>query len=244
MNNHFHETALFRTENVCKLYPDGEVHAVEDVSISIRRGEYVSIMGPSGSGKSSLLNLIGALDRPTSGEIFFDGQPYSKIRSLDRIRSQKFGFVFQSFYLLPILTALENVQVPMFEGRLGAAARVRKAKELLELVGMDHRMNHMPQKLSVGERQRVAIARSLVNDPIVMLADEPTGNLDSVSAEGVFELFAHLHREQGMTIVLITHDEEFGQRAQRIIHMQDGHVRSDISSAHRRIRTPMPPFAV
>ncbi|MCE5268731.1 MAG: ABC transporter ATP-binding protein [Planctomycetaceae bacterium] len=244
MSSHIHETPIFRTENVSKLYPDGQVHAVEDVSISIRRGEYVSIMGPSGSGKSSLLNMIGTLDRPTAGEIYFEGQPYSKIRNLDRVRSQKFGFVFQSFYLLPILTSLENVQVPMFEGRLSGTARVRKAKELLDLVGMSHRMNHMPQKLSVGERQRVAIARSLVNDPIVLLADEPTGNLDSVSAEGVFELFAHLHQQQGMTIVLITHDEEFGQRAQRTIHMQDGHVRSDVSSAHRRIRTPMPPFAV
>ena len=177
-------------------------------------------MGPSGSGKSTLLNLLGALDRPTSGEVFFDGQPLSKVRSLDRLRVQKFGFVFQSFHLLPILTAVENVQVPMFEGTLAAAARARKAKELLELVGMGHRVNHLPQKLSVGERQRVAIARSLANDPIALLADEPTGNLDSVSAEGVFELFAHLHREQGMTIVLITHDEEFGHRAQRTIRMQ------------------------
>ncbi|MEN6458487.1 MAG: ABC transporter ATP-binding protein [Thermoguttaceae bacterium] len=244
MNSHVQETPLFRTENVSKLYPDGQVHAVEDVSISIRRGEYVSIMGHSGSGKSSLLNLLGALDRPTAGEIYFDGQAYSKIRNLDCIRSQKFGFVFQSFYLLPILTALENVQVPMFEGRLSDSARLRKAKELLDMVGMSHRMNHMPQKLSVGERQRVAIARSLVNDPIVMLADEPTGNLDSISAEGVFDLFAHLHEQRGMTIVLITHDEEFGQRAQRTIHMQDGHVRRDVVSSHRRLRTPMPPFRV
>ena len=214
------------------------------MSISIRRGEYVAIMGPSGSGKSTLLNLLGALDKPTSGEVFFDGQPLSKVRSLDRLRVEKFGFVFQSFHLLPILTSVENVQVPMFEGPLSAAARVRKAKELLELVGMEHRSNHLPQKLSVGERQRVAIARSLANDPIALLADEPTGNLDSVSAEGVFELFAHLHREQGMTIVLITHDEEFGRRAQRTIRMQDGHVKSDVFSERRRIRTPLPPFAV
>ena len=121
---------------------------------------------------------------------------------------------------------------------------MRKAKELLDLVGMGHRFHHLPQKLSVGERQRVAIARSLANDPIALLADEPTGNLDSVSAEGVFDLFAHLHREQGMTIVLITHDEEFGHRAQRTIRMQDGHVKSDVFSERRRIRTPLPPFAV
>jgi putative ABC transport system ATP-binding protein len=235
---------LFRTQNVSKLYPDGQVHAVEDVSIDIRRGEYVAIMGPSGSGKSTLLNLLGALDLPTAGEVFFDGLPFSKARSLDRIRAQKFGFVFQSFHLLPILTSVENVQVPMFEGTLSASARVSKAKELLELVGMGHRANHLPQKLSVGERQRVAIARSLANDPIALLADEPTGNLDSVSAQGVFDLFAHLHEEQGMTIVLITHDESFGQLAQRTIRMQDGHVKSDVLAEHRRIRTPLPPFAV
>jgi putative ABC transport system ATP-binding protein len=244
MNNHTRDPFLFRTDHVSKLYPDGQVHAVEDVSISIRRGEYVAIMGPSGSGKSTLLNLLGALDRPTSGEVYFDGQLLSKVRNVDRLRSQKLGFVFQSFHLLPILTSVENVQVPMFEGTLTATARVRKARELLDLVGMGHRLNHMPQKLSVGERQRVAIARSLANDPIALLADEPTGNLDSVSADGVFELFAHLHRQQGMTIVLITHDEEFGQRAQRTIRMQDGHVKSDVFCERHRIRTPMPPFAV
>jgi putative ABC transport system ATP-binding protein len=244
MSNHTHDPFLFRTEHLSKLYPDGQVHALEDVSISIRRGEYVAIMGPSGSGKSTLLNLLGALDRPTSGEIFFDGQSIIKIPNLDRLRVQRFGFVFQSFHLLPILTAVENVQVPMFEGSRSAAARKKKARELLDLVGMGHRMNHLPLKLSVGERQRVAIARSLANDPIVLLADEPTGNLDSVSAEGVFDLFAFLHREQGMTIVLITHDEEFGRRAQRTIHMQDGHVKSDVLSEHHRIRTPLPPFAV
>jgi putative ABC transport system ATP-binding protein len=244
MNSSGRDPYLFRTEHLCKLYPDGQVHAVEDVGISIRRGEYVAIMGPSGSGKSTLLNLLGALDTPTSGEVFFDGQPLSKVRSLDRLRAQKFGFVFQSFHLLPILTSVENVQVPMFEGSLGAAARTRKARELLELVGMEHRSDHLPMKLSVGERQRVAIARSLANDPIALLADEPTGNLDSLSAEGVFELFAHLHRERGMTIVLITHDEEFGRRAQRTVRMQDGHVKSDVFSERRRLRTPLPPFAV
>ena len=244
MNKRGRDPFLFRTERLSKLYPDGQVHAVEDVSISIRSGEYVAILGPSGSGKSTLLNLMGALDKPTSGEVYFDGQPLSKFRSLDRLRVEKFGFVFQSFHLLPILTSLENVQVPMFEGTLGAAARVQKARDLLDMVGMSHRLNHLPQKLSVGERQRVAIARSLANDPIALLADEPTGNLDSVTAEGVFELFAYLHREQGMTIVLITHDENFGHRAQRLIRMQDGHVKSDEFSEQHRIRTPLPPFAV
>jgi putative ABC transport system ATP-binding protein len=245
MTSHAHSRdPLFRTEHLSKLYTDGQVHAVEDVSLGVRRGEYVAIMGPSGSGKSTLLNLLGALDRPTSGEVYFDGEPYSQIRDLDRLRAEKFGFVFQSFHLLPILTAVENVQVPMFEGSLPASSRTKKARELLELVGMGHRAKHMPQKLSVGERQRVAIARSLANDPTVLLADEPTGNLDSVAAEGIFELFAHLHHEQGMTIVLITHDEEFGLRAQRTVRMQDGRVNSDIVSERRRIRTPLPPFAV
>ena len=244
MNKTSRDPFLLRTERLSKLYPDGQVHAVDDVSISIRSGEYVAILGPSGSGKSTLLNLLGALDKPTAGEVYFDGQPLSKFRSLDRLRVEKFGFVFQSFHLLPILTSLENVQVPMFEGPLRAAARVQKARELLEMVGMSHRLHHLPQKLSVGERQRVAIARSLANDPIALLADEPTGNLDSVTAEGVFDLFAYLHREQGMTIVLITHDEEFGHRAQRFIRMQDGRVKSDEFSEHHRIRTPLPPFAV
>jgi ABC-type lipoprotein export system ATPase subunit len=243
-HSHGRDPFLFRTEHLSKLYPDGQIHALENVSIKIRRGEYVAIMGPSGSGKSTLLNLLGALDKPTSGEVFFDGEPLTKARDLDAIRSQKFGFVFQSFHLLPILTALENVQVPMFEGSLSASARATKAKDLLDLVGMSHRASHMPQKLSIGERQRVAIARSLANEPIALLADEPTGNLDSVSAEGVFDLFAELHEQQGMTIVLITHDEEFGLRAQRTIHMQDGRVKSDIIAEGRRIRTPLPPFAV
>ena len=244
MNKHRCDSFLFRTEHLSKLYPDGQVHALENVDINVRRGEYVAIMGPSGSGKSTLLNLLGALDAPTSGEVYFDGRPYSKTKKLDRIRLQQFGFVFQSFHLLPILTSLENVQVPMLEGSLSSAARVNRAKELLELVGMSHRANHLPQKLSVGERQRVAIARSLANDPSVILADEPTGNLDSVSAGGVFELFDYLNQDLGMTIVLITHDEEFGRLAQRTIHMQDGQVKSDVFAEHRRIRTPLPPFAV
>jgi len=243
-NNPSRDPFLFRTEQLCKLYPDGQVHAVEDVSIAIRRGEYVAIMGPSGSGKSTLLNLLGALDRPSSGDVYFDGEALSQVRNLDRLRSKKLGFVFQSFHLLPILTAVENVQVPMFEGPLSAAQRIRKAKDLLEQVGLSHRIHHMPQKLSVGERQRVAIARSLANDPTALLADEPTGNLDSVAAEGVFDLFAQMHREQGMTIVLITHDEEFGRRAQRTIHMQDGHIKSDVFAERKKVRTPLPPFAV
>jgi putative ABC transport system ATP-binding protein len=237
------QTYLLRTEHVSKLYPDGEVHAVEDVSINIRRGEYVAIMGPSGSGKSTLLNLLGALDLPTTGEIYFENEAFSTIKNLDRFRSQKLGFVFQSFHLLPILTAAENVQVPMFESTLTASARMRKANELLEIVGMTHRANHLPLKLSVGERQRVAIARSLANDPILLLADEPTGNLDSHTAEEIFQLFERLHQERGMTIVLITHDPDLAERAQRIIRMQDGRLKSD-GLERKKGPSILPPFAV
>jgi putative ABC transport system ATP-binding protein len=222
--------ALLRGEKLCKLYPDGEVHAVEDVDISIRRGEYVAIMGPSGSGKSTLLNLLGALDRPTAGEVYFEETPFSRLGSLDRFRSQKLGFVFQSFYLLPVLTAAENVQVPMFETPWGPEQRAARAAELLNTVGLSHRVRHMPNQLSIGERQRVAVARALANEPILLLADEPTGNLDSKAAAGIFDLFDHLHQERGVTIVLITHDEGFAHRAKRLVRMRDGKIVSDESS--------------
>jgi putative ABC transport system ATP-binding protein len=219
--------SLLRAEQVTKFYPDGNVSAVVDVDLEIHAGEYVSIMGPSGSGKSTLLNLLGALDVPTSGELYFEGEPVSQIRNLDRLRALKIGFVFQSFYLLPVLTAVENVQVPMFEGTLRVRERVAKAKHLLNIVGLGQRADHLPQQLSVGERQRVAIARALANDPLLLLADEPTGNLDSASAKGVFDLLAELHCERGMTIVLITHDDALGMRAKRLVRMQDGRVVSD-----------------
>ena len=249
MNSHMTATAaiafLFRTEHLSKLYPDGQVHAVEDVSISVRRGEYVAIMGPSGSGKSTLLNLLGALDKPTSGEVYFDGQPLSKIRNLDRLR------VAEVRLRVPVVPLAadpdgggERAGADVRGAAVGLRPGRRRPRNCWTWSAWATASNHLPQKLSVGERQRVAIARSLANDPIALLADEPTGNLDSVSAEGVFDLFAHLHREQGMTIVLITHDEEFGQRAQRTIRMQDGQVKSDVFSERRRIRTPLPPFAV
>jgi len=229
MSNPYSESRppLLKTVELTKLYTDGQVSALLDVSIEIDAGEYVSIMGPSGSGKSTLLNLLGALDAPTSGEIFFDGEPLSRVRNLNQLRAQNVGFVFQSFYLLPVLTAMENVQVPMFEGTLPVKARAEKAVQLLETVGLGHRIRHLPDQLSVGERQRVAVARALANDPVLLLADEPTGNLDSKSAAGIFDLFAKLHEERGMTIVLITHDDNLGLRAKRIIRMQDGRVRCD-----------------
>ncbi len=227
MNDSYYDPSapiLIRVDRVSRTYPDGGVTALEDVSLEIRRSEYVAIMGPSGSGKSTLLNLLGTLDRPTHGEIYFEDQPLSTLRDLDRFRSQKIGFVFQSFYLLPTLTSVENVQIPMFEGPLRAAARARRAAELLASVGMSHRANHLPTQLSVGERQRVAIARSLANEPQVLLADEPTGNLDSRSGAGVLDLFDQLHRDRGMTLIVITHSLEVAERAERIVWIRDGRV--------------------
>ena len=215
---------LMRAERISKLYPDGQVHALVEVSLDIRRGEYLAVMGPSGSGKSTLLNILGALDRPSEGEVYFEGEPLASLKSLDAFRSQKLGFVFQSFHLLPVLTAAENVQIPMFETALSAAGRAEKAGRMLELVGMSHRAGHLPKHLSVGERQRVAIARALANDPRLLLADEPTGNLDSATAAGIFELFARLHGEHGMTIVLVTHDAELADRTERVVRMQDGRI--------------------
>jgi ABC-type lipoprotein export system ATPase subunit len=217
---------LLRITNVCRTYDDGKVQALVDVSLKILRGEYLAIMGPSGSGKSTLLNLLGALDQPTSGEIIFEGHSLAQHVDLDHFRASTLGFVFQSFYLLPTLTALENVQIPMFETSLGPRRRVEKATELLNLVGMSHRAGHLPAKLSVGERQRVAIARALANDPKLLLADEPTGNLDSVVGNSVLELFDRLHRERGLTLVVITHDAQVAARAQRTVWIRDGRLQA------------------
>ena len=227
MNKPANDNVLLQVDRLSKFYPDGDVRALRGVSFEIRRNEYVSVMGPSGSGKSTLLNLLGGLDRPTEGEVYFDGQPLSAMPSLDRYRSEKLGFIFQSFQLLPALTALENVQVPMFETRLSVSQRVAKARTLLESVGMSHRLGHLPKTLSVGERQRVAIARALANDPALLLADEPTGNLDTTNAAAILDLFAGLHRDRHVTILVITHDPQLAQRTERILRMQDGQLVAD-----------------
>ncbi|HJZ57280.1 MAG TPA: ABC transporter ATP-binding protein, partial [Gemmataceae bacterium] len=188
----------------------------------------VAITGPSGCGKSTLLNVLGALDRPDRGEVFFQGEPLSQRRDLDRFRARQIGFVFQSFYLLPTLTARENVQVPMFEGpRRSARERAKKADELLELVGMAKRAGHRPGKLSVGERQRVALARSLANDPQLLLADEPTGNLDSDNAANALDLLTAFQRDRGLALVVVTHSPEVAERADRVVRMRDGRVVED-----------------
>lgn len=232
--------SMLRTEGLYKLYPDGDVHALNGVTLDIPEGEYAAIIGPSGSGKSTLLNMLGALDRPDRGEVYFQGEALSKRRDLDRFRARQIGFVFQSFYLLPTLTSLENVQVPMFEGpRLGRRERVRKAHELLELVGLAKRAKHRPLQLSVGERQRVALARALANDPALLLADEPTGNLDSDNAAHVLDLFDAFQRDRGITLIVITHSADVAARANRVITMRDGQVVKDSADAD----VPMPDAA-
>ena len=218
---------LLRADHLDKVYPDGQIRALQDVSLEIRRGQYVAVVGRSGSGKSTLLNLLGALDRPTSGDIYFEGQSLGAMSTLDRYRAEKVGFVFQSFHLLPMLTALENVQVPMLVTIRSAAAREKRAQLLLEWMALSPRRNHLPKQLSVGERQRVAIARALANEPALLLADEPTGNLDTATAAGIVDLFEQLHRDRGVTIVMVTHDPEIARHVPRVVRMQDGRIIAD-----------------
>lgn len=228
---------LIEARGLWRTYPDGNVNALVDATFQIDKGEYVAIVGPSGSGKSTLLNLLGALDRPVQGEVYFHGQPLGSLKSLDDYRARHVGFVFQSFLLLPTLTAAENVQVPMFEGsRRTSAERTRRALELLGVVGLAGRAGHRPGQLSVGERQRVAIARALANDPELLLADEPTGNLDSVNAASVLDLFDGLHREHGLTLVVVTHSQEVSQRAQRVLSVHDGRIVEDRTQAEAAAR--------
>jgi ABC-type lipoprotein export system ATPase subunit len=225
------DKALIVAENVSRRFVDGDVLALDNVSLAVRRGEYVAIVGPSGSGKSTLLNVLGGLDQPTSGRVLFDGVEIILDRSFDELRSRQIGYVFQSFYLLPTLTAIENVQLPMFETARSAKQRAERAAELLSIVGMSHRENHLPTRLSVGERQRVAIARALANQPQVLLADEPTGNLDSVTGEEILRLFESLHRDHLMTLIVITHSHDVAARAERLIEVRDGRICRDEQAA-------------
>jgi putative ABC transport system ATP-binding protein len=223
---------LLYADAVAKRYPDGDVRALNGLTLGVRPGEYVAITGPSGCGKSTLLNVLGVLDRPDAGEVYFKGEPLSKRRDLDHFRARQIGFVFQSFYLMPTLSARENVQVPMFEGPIsGRAERTKKANDLLELVGMGHRAAHRPKQLSVGERQRVALARALANDPPLLLADEPTGNLDSANAAKVLDLFAQLQKARGLALIVVTHSDEVAARADRVVRMRDGVIVSDAAPA-------------
>ncbi len=231
------EDPLIVVESVSRLYVDGNVLALDNVSLTIGRGEYVAIVGPSGSGKSTLLNVLGGLDQPTSGRVLFEGKEIVSVSALDELRSRQIGYVFQSFYLLPTLTAIENVQLPMFETSRTAKERLQRAGELLDIVGLTHRARHLPSRLSVGERQRVAIARSLANDPKVLLADEPTGNLDTSTGEEILQLFRSLHQEHGMTLVVITHSRDVAERAERIVEVRDGKICRD-EAASPQLSTP------
>jgi putative ABC transport system ATP-binding protein len=221
---------VIRTESLEKVYDMGadKVHALRGVDVEIRKGEYVAIMGPSGSGKSTLMNLIGCLDSPTAGRYWLAGRLVSELDDdeLAYIRNKEIGFVFQTFNLLPRATALHNVELPLIYNGTPAEERVARAKRALEQVDLADRMMHRPNELSGGQRQRVAVARALVNDPAILLADEPTGNLDSQTGEEIMALFAKLH-EQGNTIILVTHDRDVASHAHRIIHLRDGHVESD-----------------
>ncbi|HOQ06206.1 MAG TPA: ABC transporter ATP-binding protein [Clostridiales bacterium] len=221
---------IIRMEGIGKIYDTGkvQVEALKDVDLRISKGEFVAVMGPSGSGKSTLMNILGCLDRATSGYYELDGVNISQLddTELARIRNKKIGFVFQSFNLLPKMNALQNVELPMIYAGAGKKERREKAVEALRKVGLLERMDHRPNELSGGQKQRVAIARALVNDPAILLADEPTGNLDTASGEDIMAVFQELNRE-GVTIILVTHEPDIAMHTGRIIRFRDGRIISD-----------------
>jgi putative ABC transport system ATP-binding protein len=222
--------ALIKTDDLWKTYVMGEeeIHALRGVSFEVKRGEYLAIIGPSGSGKSTLMNMIGCLDTPSKGEYWLNGKLVSQMDDdeLAHIRNKEIGFVFQTFNLLPRATALHNVELPLIYNGTPAAKRIEMAKKALESVELGHRMTHKPNELSGGQRQRVAIARALVNNPSIILADEPTGNLDSKTSVEIMQVLEHLH-EKGNTIILVTHEHDIAEHAHRVISIRDGRIESD-----------------
>ncbi len=221
---------IVETHDLTKIYGDGEeVRALDGVNLTLKRGEFVSVMGPSGSGKSTLLYILGALARATSGTVLIDGQDLTTIKDLDRFRNETIGFIFQLHNLIPTMTALENVEVPLHEQKMGSKERRRRARELLEMVGLGDRLSHLPNQMSGGQCQRVAVARSLVNQPSLVLADEPTGELDTESSRETIDLMHDMNRRLGTTFVIVTHDPAVARRTERILIMGDGRiVREDI----------------
>lgn len=235
---HTKEDAVLVFDGVHKSYDLGKrkLEVLKGVSFRVNRGNFISIMGPSGSGKSTLLHMIGCLDQPTVGKVFVDGQEVSTLNSdrLAEVRGQKIGFVFQAFNLLPNLTALQNVEVAMAIDDVPKAERVKRARELLARVGLSHREDHKPNELSGGEKQRVAIARALANNPSFLLADEPTGNLDSKSGEEVMGMITDLWKQHKATIVMVTHEPEVAGYSQRIIRLRDGTIEKEVLVDHSR----------
>jgi putative ABC transport system ATP-binding protein len=232
--------AVIRTKGLSKDYVLGAetVRAVRGVDLTVGRGEFVALMGPSGSGKTTLMNLIGCLDTATAGEYWLNGQNVSQLseRHLARIRNKEIGFVFQTFNLLPRASALANVELPLVYAGVPAAQRRERARRSLEMVGLEHRMGHKPPELSGGQRQRVAVARALVNDPAILLADEPTGNLDSKTGEEVMGIFSRLN-DEGQTIILVTHEHDIAEYAKRQVHLRDGVIERDFLTEVRRHAT-------
>jgi len=224
------DDVIIRTEGLTKNYTMGSetVHAVRSVDLTVQRGEFVAIMGPSGSGKSTFMNMVGCLDTPTSGEYWLDGQPVSELSEdeLAAVRNKAIGFVFQTFNLLPRQTALHNVELPLIYAGVGSSERKERARAKLELVGLGDRMEHKPPEMSGGQRQRVAVARALVNEPALLLADEPTGNLDSVTSQEIMSQLTELNHK-GQTILLVTHEHDIAEYAKRQVHLKDGMIEKD-----------------
>ncbi|HTX15633.1 MAG TPA: ABC transporter ATP-binding protein [Candidatus Baltobacteraceae bacterium] len=238
-------TPVIRLENIVKTYDLGEVqvHALRGVSLEVYPGEFVAVMGASGSGKSTLMNIIGCLDKPTRGHYFLDGKDVSGLtkRDLAKIRSQKIGFVFQQFNLLSRTSALENVELPTIYAGVAIEERERRARESLQRVGLAEREGHFPSQLSGGQQQRVAIARALVNNPSLLLADEPTGNLDSRTSVEIMDIFQKLNDEHGLTVVIVTHEQDIAQYAKRALEFRDGKMKKDVVIQSRSIAAEVLP---